>query len=117
MALSRDQFLAINDQDLFEFKSPKLPDSVFIRVMSGEDRERFERIVTEKNSKNVRASFLAMVICDSQGNLLFTAKDVDALNKKSAKLLSEIYEAAVKHNYLSGDGIKELGNDSGPTNS
>jgi len=61
-----------------------------------------------KGVENFRSKFLQRVLCDEKGELLFTASEVDSLAKKSARAITRIWEAAMKHNALTDDDVEEL---------
>ena len=109
MSLSRNQILEANDLPKKEVKVPEWNGSVFIRTLTGEERDRFEADYAEMKEKkaigNFRAKFLALAICDEEGKPLFTQEDVNSLGKKSARALQRLFNIATT---MSGIGEKDL---------
>lgn len=89
---------------------------VWIKDMGGEGRDEFEVATTmqgEQNLRNVRAKLLAVCLCNSKGERLFTAADVEALGKKNAAPISRLYNEASKLNFISDKDVEELAKNSG----
>ena len=111
MALSKEQILAADDMGLKEVDVPEWGGSVFLRVMTVGERDSYENdwmINKSKGVENFRSKFLQRVLCDEKGELLFTASEIDLLAKKSARVITRIWEAAMKHNALSDGDVEEL---------
>jgi len=111
MALSKDQILAADDMGLFEVEVPEWGGTVFVRVMSVGERDSYENewiVNKNKGVENFRSKFLQRVLCDEKGELLFTASEIDLLAKKSARVITRIWEAAMRHNALSDGDVEEL---------
>ena len=111
MALSKEQILAADDMGLKEVDVPEWGGSVFLRVMTVGERDSYENdwmINKSKGVENFRSKFLQRVLCDEKGELLFTASEIDLLAKKSARVITRIWDAAMKHNALTDDDVEEL---------
>jgi len=111
MALSKEQILAADDMGLKEVEVPEWGGSVFLRVMTVGERDSYENdwmINKSKGVENFRSKFLQRVLCDEKGELLFTASEIDLLAKKSARVITRIWDAAMKHNALTDDDVEEL---------
>lgn len=111
MALTKDQILAADDMGLLEVHVPEWGGSVYVRVMSVGERDSYENDwMINKNTgvENFRSKFLQRVLCDEGGNLLFAKNEVDKLAKKSARAITRVWEAAMKHNALTDDDVEEL---------
>ena len=106
MALNKEQILAIKDVQIEEVAVPEWGGTVFVKAMTGEERDTFEQSIVDKKQKgkvnldNVRAKLCAMAICDEKGERLFSDKEVFALSKKSAIALTRIFTVAQKLNGL-----------------
>lgn len=114
--LSKEEILNANDIVIEEVQVPEWGGSVFVRSLSGTDRDAFEQSVVEgkkMNLANIRARLCAKTICDADGERLFTDADVTALGRKSAKALNTVFEVAQGLNGLSTDDVKELEKNSG----
>ena len=111
MALTKDQILAADDMGLLEVQVPEWGGSVHVRVMSVGERDSYENewmVNKNKGVDNFRSKFLQRVLCDEKGELLFTPQEVDKLAKKSARVITRIWDAAMKHNALTDDDVEEL---------
>lgn len=111
MPLTRDQILSADDLGLLEVQVPEWGDSVFIRVMTVGERDAYENDWVVNKSRGVedfRTKFLARCICDSKGERLFKDEDIPLLSKKSAKVMSRLWQLAMEHNALSDKDVEEL---------
>ena len=111
MALSKEQILAADDLGLLEVPVPEWGGSVHIRVMSVGERDSYENEWMANKSTgvpNFRSKFLQRVLCPDKGELLFTKEEVDALAKKSARVVGTLWEAAMRHNKLTDQDVEEL---------
>lgn len=114
--LSKDDILGAKDNALVPVHVPEWGGQVFVRPMSGSDRDHWEQRFQEDGPRlatdpkdNVRASLLALCVVDSEGNRLFTSEeDVDALGKKALRPITRLYDAIVKANSLSATDIEDL---------
>ncbi len=117
MALNKEQILAMKDVKIEEIEIPEWGGSVFVKAMTGEERDSFELSIVDKkergkvNLENVRAKLCAMTICDEKGERLFSDKEIFALSKKSALALSRIFALAQKLNGLEDNSKGEIKED------
>ena len=85
---------------------------VYVRVMSGVERDRWELLITKGMDKastaNIRASLASFVCCDESGKRLFTDNQASNLGIKSSVALDRIFEVAQRVNCLKDEDIKEL---------
>lgn len=119
MLLTKEQILAADDLPTKEVPVPEWGGSVFVRTMTGIERDAMEAeaIVmrgesVEMNRENTRGRLLARAICDAGGNRLFTDADAPALGKKSGAALSRLYDVASKLNRLTAADVDELSKNS-----
>lgn len=73
---------------------------VFIRGMTGAERETFEEDVQKyrdegQSIKAVRARLVATCAVDEDGNRIFTDDHIDTLNAKSAAVLDRLFDAVL----------------------
>lgn len=91
---------------------PEWDGFVYIRVMSGVDRDRWElrveKGVDSPSTANIRASLCAVTMCDENGKRLFTDNQINALGEKSAKALDRVFTKAREVNKISDSDIEEL---------
>jgi len=102
-ALTREQILAARDLQIESLHVPEWGGTVYIKNLSGKDRDRFEasRIRMRDNKvemvhDNTRARLLSMTLCTEQGELLFSADDVEVLGQKNATALDKCFEVAMR---------------------
>lgn len=111
--LTRDSILSAADLPTEEVKTPEWGGSVHVRTMSGTERDAFEQSIIDAKKgatslANVRAKLAVRVICDADGNRLFTDTDADALGRKSGKALDRVFEVAQRLNGIGAKEVKEL---------
>ena len=112
MALSKAKILAANDNKLDKADVPEWGGEVYLKVLSGTDRDAFEEGYSEQKMKNFRSRFLVLTLCDEKGERLFTEAEVDELGKKSAVVLARLFDKAWALNAFRNEDVEELGNDS-----
>jgi hypothetical protein len=112
MALTAEQILSADDMGLKKVHVPEWGGDVFIRVMSVGERDAYERKWIGKNETgidNFRTQYLAGVLCDEAGKLLFTRDQIDALAQKSGAVMGRLFDEAMKHNRMTEEDVQELG--------
>lgn len=116
MSLSRDQILQANDLPLEEISVPEWGGTVYVRGLTGEERDELESSVVHIegkrkriNTSNIRAHLASLVICDEAGKKLFTEKDIQALGRKCASALQRVFDAAQRLSGLTEEDLEELG--------
>ena len=89
--------------------------SVWVRTLTGTERDSFEESCVKNKGKNrsmnmvnIRARLCVLTICNEAGDRLFDARDVDSLGKKSARCLDLIFGIAQKLNGLGQDDVEDL---------
>lgn len=114
--LTKDQILKADDVKRQEVDIPEWGGSVFIAVLSGTARDRFETSIVGKNGgvnmANIRAKLAAVTVVDENGDLLFDQKDLIKLGRKSGAALDRIYEASQKLNRITDSDVEELAKNS-----
>lgn len=111
MPLTKDQILAADDLGLLEVQVPEWGGSVFIRVMTVGERDAYENDWVVNKTRGVedfRSKFLARCLCDSKGQRLFDDAEIPALSRKSAKVMSRLWQKAMEHNALADKDVEEL---------
>jgi tartrate dehydratase beta subunit/fumarate hydratase class I family protein len=113
--LTREQILAVQDITQETVEVPEWGGSVYVRGMTGTERDAFEqKILVQKGKKReanmdmFRAKLIAYSVCDEKGELLFAEEDIEALGKKSASALQRIFDVAMRLSGLSPDDAEEL---------
>ncbi len=102
--LTREQILGADDLPREEVTIPEWNGSVFVRALTGHERDALERVLaTDKLS---RATIAAMCVVDEKGNKLFADGDVQALGKKNGAALERIVQAALRFNLLTDEAVE-----------
>ncbi len=122
MALTAEQILAADDTGLHkvvvpewrpkEWKAGDEEPCVYCRVMSVGERDSYERLWMGKREtgiENFRTEYLARVLCDEQGKLLFTRDQVSALANKSGSVMARLFDVAMRHNNMTEGDVEQLG--------
>ena len=98
MALSRDAIIAADDIKTREVDMPEWGGSVFVKGVTGAERDNFEAANQDSsgNAKltNLRARFLVRCIVNEQGTRIFADQDAAALGKKSSAAINRLWEVA-----------------------
>lgn len=88
------------------------PLTLGIRVMTVGERDAYEREWIGKKETgidNFRTKFLARCLCHPEtGDRLFTDEQIEKLAGKSAKVVSKLFDKAMKHNAMSEADVEEL---------
>lgn len=117
--LTRDEILSATDLKRELVEVPEWGGSVYVRAMTGTERDSFEESIIEirQNGKGptfkpvltaIRAKLCARCIVGEDGERLFTDKDIDALGKKSIAALDRVYTVAQRLNAMGERDVEEL---------
>ena len=112
----RDEILSVDDLKREPIEIPEWPalaGKLFIRSMTGAERDAFESSLTNGDGKsrqlgNIRARLATLTLCDEAGQRIFDDKDAAALGKKSAAPLNRVFEASQRLNLLSNQDVEDL---------
>lgn len=112
MALTAEQILASDDLGLKKVKVKEWGGDVYVRVMSVGERDSYERLWMGKREtgvENFRTEYLARVLCDEKGALLFTRDQLASLANKSGAVMGRLFDEALKHNNMTEADVEQLG--------
>jgi hypothetical protein len=112
MALDRKSILAADDVRKEKIAVPEWKGDVFLRVLTGTDRDRFEESYADQKMKAFRIRFLLLALCDEDGVRLFSDDEADVLGKKSSVVINRLFEAGWKLNAFTQEAVDALGEDS-----
>jgi hypothetical protein len=104
----REQILTADDLPRKELPIPEWKTKVWIRTLTGGERDRFEGRQSKDPFTDVRARLAVLCLVDEQGLNLFTEADIPALSAKSSKALDRVFAASVKLNGISKEDVEEL---------
>lgn len=94
--LSRESILAAEDLPLEEVAVPEWGGTVYVKTMTGAERDRIEAAYNKEPGRDFRARMAVATVCDETGKRLFTERDVAPLSAKSAAALDRILEVAMR---------------------
>lgn len=113
--LNREAILAAEDIETRLVEVPEWGGSVYVRAMSGRERDELESSIVKQRGKqkqmdlrDVRAKVAAICIRDAEGERMFNMKDVQALSDKSAGALQRVFEVAQEMSGLTDEAAEEL---------
>ena len=110
--LTRDTILQSDDLPSELVNVPEWGGEIFVRTLTGTERDAFEQSMVQKKNKpnmqNVRARFAVLTICDDKGERVFTDADAAELGKKSAAALDRVFAVAQRLNGFSQDDAEDL---------
>jgi hypothetical protein len=120
--LTKEAILAAEDLPRELVNVPEWGGEVYVRTMSGTDRDSFETSLIARSDAesgadtgsvagagstrmdNVRARLVALALCDTDGVRLFDDADIVALGRKSARALDRVFAVAQR---LNGIGVEQ----------
>jgi hypothetical protein len=113
--LKRDDILQAVDLPLELVHVPEWGGDVYVRGMSGAERDEFETSIVEMHGKkqvmkteNFRSKMAVHTIVDENGKRLFTEKDILTLCKKSGAALQRVFIVAQRLSGMSEEDVEEL---------
>ena len=106
--LSKDAILGATDLPLERVEVPEWSGAVYLRTMTGAERDAFDAEVLSAPDRhiNARARLVIRVLVDADGNRLFADADAEALGAKSAAALNRLFDAACRLNGF-GDAVED----------
>lgn len=117
MGLSKSSILAAinaaSDIKVEKLAVPEWKTDVYLKVLSGTERDAFEASYSDQKMNNFRVRFLVLTLCDESGERLFDDEQVTLLGKRSALVINRLFEASWKLNMLSQEAVDQAGESSG----
>lgn len=114
-ALNKETILGVADAQIVSVPVPEWDLVVYVRGLTGTDRDAFETWVADRREKaghtglrGVRARLCVLTIVDKEGNRLFADADEEQLGKKSGKVLDRLWQVAMRVSGLQEGDVKEL---------
>tara|TARA_R110002020_G_scaffold451901_1_gene666116 strand:- start:9018 stop:9380 length:363 start_codon:yes stop_codon:yes gene_type:complete len=80
---------------------------IYVRVMNGAGRYQLEKKFQAMDKNNHLVETALVCVCDSEGELIFTAQDRPAINEMPSDLLQDIFAAALKVNKMTPEAQDE----------
>lgn len=111
----RAHILGANDLPTEKIYIPEWDATVYVRTISGTERDSFEAGSLIKRGKsrdvnlaNLRARLVQLCAVDETGVQIFTPDDVNSLGAKSARALDKLFAVAQRINGFTEQDIEEL---------
>lgn len=105
--LTKEAILAADDLPRELVNVPEWGGDVFVRTMTGTDRDAFEASLIGKEGRmeNVRARLVSLTLCNEAGERMFDDAEIATLGKKSARALDRVFSVAQR---LNGIGTEQV---------
>ena len=121
-ALSKEAILQQADRKVEMVEVPEWGGVVYVRSLTGAERDQFESSIVERNGRdvrtnlrNLRARLVVMAACDENGEPIFSTEDAAALGAKNAAALDRIFSVAQRLSGLRDNDVQELAENFGVT--
>ena len=119
MQLTKDAILAAASASALpreQIDLPELGGFVFVRGMTGRERDDWERSLlflnrrgkVEQRNENIRARLAVRCVVDAAGVRIFGDEDAAALGNLRADVLSRIFDAAQRLSNVTEEDLQEL---------
>jgi len=96
---------------LGELELPELGGKIFLRVISSRERDAIEQEISNAkgtaNLQNIRAKMVIRAVSDADGKRVFSDADADLVGDMPAPLVGKIFDAACKHNGMTGEAVED----------
>lgn len=108
--LSKVDILSANDMAREEVYVPEWGGSVYVRRLTGDERDVFEfkMLGENKTGKGLRAAYVGLALVDETGKRLFSDEELPMLGTKFAGALDRVFEKVSEINKITADDIKKL---------
>lgn len=120
--ISRDSLRKIWDMTIEKLDIPEWQDFVYVRSLTGEERDSFENSMFERrgddikqNLNNLRARLVVLTACDDKGERIFSDADISWLGTRNARALERIFIKAQELSGLRKKDIEDMVKNSGKT--
>jgi len=111
MSLSKDQILEVeSDVTVVEVQTPEWNGSVFVRSLSGNERDQYEQAVfnNKESFRGLRAKLVAIGLCDKNGVAMgFSDAEIEQLGNKNGAVIDRLFERIKQLSGMADDAIKE----------
>lgn len=114
--LTKEQILEVQDMQFEDVEVPEWEGSVRIRVLTGTERDKWEQECINRTGPNnkvrigqLKVGLLAACIVDpSTEDLMFSQKDLVALNQKNSAVIQRLFKEAQRINGIGDEAVDEL---------
>lgn len=102
------QILLVEDRPTVPINLPEWGVSLFVQTLTAKDRDDYDFWAYGDSRENVSAKLVCRALVDEHGNRVFCDDDAVAVGNKSAKVVSRIFDVAVRHNGMRKSDLDEL---------
>jgi len=107
--LTRDQILSMDDAPVEVII--KGFGTVFVKQVNSSDRLKLDQLLEqargdEAKDRQLFEQIIALGICDEEGTLLFSEKDIPKLAEKSFRLIQALVLAVAKVNAINNEAVE-----------
>lgn len=113
--LTRDQVLSASDLQKERVEVPEWKGFVWVRGLTALERDRYDESLLKRvkgrtvvDAAGARAKLVALTVTNEAGEQLFTDRDVDALNAKSAAPIDRLFTVAQRLSGITEEMIEDL---------
>jgi hypothetical protein len=107
-ALDRAGILSANDLKVHSIAVPEWGGDVFVKSLTGAERESFESAIGTPGVRSTRALLVFHTACDEKGERLFVdTEDVAKLEKRSSAALDRVASEAMRINRMGSKALEE----------
>jgi hypothetical protein len=106
--LSKEAIMTTVSCKVQELEVPEWGGTVYLRQISGAERDAFEASVMGNKLNNLRGRFAVLVLSDENGKRMFLDSEANSVGEKNGKALDRVFEAGRKFNGMTDDDVAEL---------
>lgn len=118
--ITKEKLQCIKDMRIERVDVPEWDDFVYVRSLTGSERDNFERSMhtgmgedRRENLANLRARLCVLAICDENGQTILSNGDIDWLGEKNSAALERIWQKIQDLSGFSKKDIEHLEKNSG----
>lgn len=114
--LSKDDFFSdrATTLEIEPIDIPELGGTVYVKGMSGKDRDAFEAwALSDRGPRNIRGKAAARCLCDKDGSRLFSDQDAGRLGNAKVSILQKVFATIQRLSGLTKEDVDELEQGSG----
>lgn len=114
--LTKSDIFGCDDVQIEKVVVPEWKGHVYVRGLSGTERDRFEESQSRVDKRgqrlpryeNFRARLCALCLCDSKGERMCIAADTKDIGKKNGAALARIFDVACRLSGMSEQDVEDM---------
>lgn len=114
----RDKIFSANDRRVEEVRVPEWDVTLWVRGLTGTERDALEDSMMQKRGQidiaNFRARLLVKTVVDNEGQRIFSDADATALGDKSAAAIERLVNVAMRLSGIRAGDVEQLVKNSEP---